>query len=231
MVVTSAMPGEGKSTVAMNLALALAEVSDRVLLVDADLRRPTVADRLELEGAAGLSTVLIGRADVEDVVQEWGPHGLDVLTSGAIPPNPAELLASPAMRELAERLAARYEVIVWDAPPVLPVTDTLLLARHADGVILLTNARTTRRAQVAEALESLKRAETRILGVVLNMLPSRSGVGAYGYEPHERPVGEATSTSSALRRIEAARTRLMSPGARSGPPGERPVRAFDRTPS
>jgi capsular exopolysaccharide synthesis family protein len=231
MVITSALPGEGKSTVAMNLALALAEVSDRVLLVDADLRRPTVAARLELEGAAGLSTVLIGRAAVGDVVQEWGPHGLAVLTSGAIPPNPAELLASPAMRELADELASQYEVIVWDAPPLLPVTDTLLLARHADGVLLVTNTRTTRRAHVAEALESLKRAEARILGVVLNMLPSRSRVSAYGYESHELPAGEQSSTSAALRRLDAARTRLVTSGARSVPPGERPVPALDRTSS
>lgn len=227
MVVTSSLPGEGKSTVAMNLALALAEVSDRVLLVDADLRRPTVASRLDLEGAAGLSTVLIGRAAVEDVVQEWGPHRLDVLTSGTIPPNPAELLSSPAMRQLTEWLATQYEVIVWDAPPLLPVTDTLLLARHADGVLMVANTRTARRAQVAEALDSLKRSEARVLGVVLNMLPSRSQVASYGYESHEVPVGEALPPTSALRRLESARAEIMAVGAQSGEVDAR----LDRTPS
>lgn len=230
MVLTSALPGEGKSTVAVNLALALAEVSDRVLLVDADLRRPTVADRLDLEGAAGLSTVLIGRAAVEDVVQEWGPHRLSVLTSGAIPPNPAELLASPAMRELAEWLATQYEVIVWDAPPLLPVTDTLLLARHADGVLLVANTRTARRSQVADALALLTRTQARVFGVVLNMLPARSRADVYGYEAHEATVGEVFSTTAALRRLQAARARLLPSGSRRGGIDERPDdRALDRT--
>lgn len=228
MVITSALPGEGKSTVALNLALTLAEVSDRVLLVDADLRRPTVAQRLDLEGAAGLSTVLIGRAAVEDVTQEWGPHGLAVLTSGAIPPNPAELLASSAMHELTASLADRYDVIVWDAPPLLPVTDTLLLARHADGVLVVANTRTARRAHVTEALEALKRTEARVLGVVLNMLPARSRVDAYAYEAHEMPVGEALSTAAALRRLGSAGRSLRSAVPGSSRPDERPDLALDR---
>ncbi|MFQ1003621.1 polysaccharide biosynthesis tyrosine autokinase [Modestobacter sp. SSW1-42] len=211
-VVTSSLPAEGKSTVALNLSLALAEVSARVLLVDADLRRPTVADRLAVEGDAGLSTVLVGRAAFDDVVQEWGPHGLHVLTSGVVPPNPAELLSSPAMASLAAELSTRYDVVVWDAPPLLPVTDAQLLARHVDGVVLVAGSRTVRKAQFAEALESLQRVEARLLGVVLNMLSPHDQATTRGYGSYELPV----LTHSRRTRL-AARLRGRRPGRQAGP--------------
>jgi succinoglycan biosynthesis transport protein ExoP len=183
--VTSALPAEGKSTVSLNLALSLAEVSGRVLLVDADLRRPTIADRLGLEGAAGLSTVLIGRARVEDVVQEWGPRGLSILTSGMVPPNPTELLSSPAMTELVQDLAKRYDVVVFDTAPVLPVTDAQLLSRHVTAMVMVANTRALRRLQLSAALAALAQVDARVVGLVLNMLPARRSAEGYGYRAEE----------------------------------------------
>jgi capsular exopolysaccharide synthesis family protein len=184
LVVTSSVAGEGKSTVAVNLALALAEVSQRVLLVDADLRRPSVADRLGLEGAAGLSTVLIGRAAFDGVVQEWGPNRLSVLTSGAVPPNPTALLSSEGMRALAAEVADRFDVVIYDSAPVLPVTDALVLSRLVDGVVLVAGMRTVRRPQLGEALEALDRVEARLLGLVVNKVPVRDHAGAFAYLPY-----------------------------------------------
>jgi succinoglycan biosynthesis transport protein ExoP len=207
MAVTSSLPGEGKSTVALNLALALAEVSDRVLLVDADLRRPTVADRLGIEGQAGLSTVLVGRAAFDDVVQEWGPARLAVLTAGAVPPNPAELLSSPGMATLAAELSTRYDVVVWDTAPLLPVTDAQVLSRHVDGVVLVASARKVRRVQLAAALEALARVDARLLGVVVNMLPARTQASTYGYGSYTDP-----SPATWRRRLTAV---LPSTGVRA----------------
>ncbi|WP_299953629.1 polysaccharide biosynthesis tyrosine autokinase [uncultured Modestobacter sp.] len=179
LLVTSSLPGEGKSTVAANLALALAEVGHRVVLVDADLRRPSVAQRLGLEGEAGLSTVLLGRVEYEDVRQEWGGSGLHVLTAGAIPPNPVQLLSSSRMADLMSTLESRYDVVVVDSAPVLPVTDALVLSRHATGTLLVVNSRALRRAQLTETLRRLDHPGTRLLGVVVNQLSDCSAVHGY----------------------------------------------------
>ena len=120
LVITSSVPGEGKTTTSINLAVALADAGNRVVLVDADLRRPSVAEYMGLEGAAGLTTVLIGRAGVADVIQPWRSSGLDVLPSGQVPPNPSELLGSSAMRVLLEQLSESYDVVLLDSPPLLP---------------------------------------------------------------------------------------------------------------
>lgn len=181
IVVTSALPAEGKSTIAANLALALAETSTRVLLVDADLRRPNIADMMSLEGAAGLTTVLIGRAAFDDVVQEWGDRQLHVLTSGEVPPNPSELLASPAMKRLLADLADRYDVVILDTAPLLPVTDAAILSRIATGTIVVANARRVRRGQLSEGLGFLDQVEARVLGIVLNEAVKDSE--RYGYTP------------------------------------------------
>ncbi|WP_317229095.1 polysaccharide biosynthesis tyrosine autokinase [Clavibacter sp. MX14-G9D] len=173
IAVTSALPGEGKTTTAVNLALALGEHSDRVLLVDADLRRPTVADQTGLEGVVGLTTVLVGAASIEDAVQPWA-SGVHVLTSGSVPPNPNQLLGSAAMASLMADLTARYEFVVLDSPPILPAADALTLAHLTDGALLVTRVRTTRRAQLAEAADALDGVNARTLGVVLTRVaPSR----------------------------------------------------------
>lgn len=219
IVVTSALPEEGKSTVAANLALALAETSTRVLLVDADLRRPNVADLMSLEGAAGLTTVLIGRAEFDDVVQEWADTRLDVLTSGEVPPNPSELLASSAMQQLLVDLQQRYDFVILDTAPLLPVTDAAILSRVAVGTIVVANARRVRRGQLTEALGFLEQVDARVLGVVLNEAVKDSE--RYGYTPHPVNVDAlATRRSSDLaERLATARSELDA-GIGSAPVAE-----------
>lgn len=185
ITVSSSLAAEGKSTVAINLADALAEASARVLLVDADLRRPSVAEVLGIEGAAGLTTVLLGRATVDDVVQPWGTSGLHVLPSGPLPPNPTELLGSPAMRRLLDELRTAYDYVILDSAPLLPVADAAVLASQADGTLLLVNATKARRHQLAESLRNLARVEAPVLGIVLNQVDRDER--AYGYWATEGP--------------------------------------------
>ncbi|GAA1106385.1 polysaccharide biosynthesis tyrosine autokinase [Kitasatospora arboriphila] len=191
--VTSALPGEGKTTTAANLARSLVEAGDRVCLVDADLRRPQVAEVFGLVRDAGLTSVLIGSAAIEDVMQNAA--GLDVLTSGTIPPNPAELLASARMHHVLQSLAERYDHVVVDTAPLLPVADTSGLAPFTDGMLLVVRARRTSRDRIRAATDALRAVGARPLGAVLDMVPAakgaRSGYGyGYGYgEPVPRPAG------------------------------------------
>jgi capsular exopolysaccharide synthesis family protein len=183
VAVTSSVPGEGKSTLSGNLAAALAETGARVLLVDADIRRPTIARLLGLEGSVGLTTILAGHAELEDVVQEWGEQGLAVLPSGAVPPNPAELLGSPAMRRLVDQMRMSYDHVIVDTAPLLPVVDATVLSRVVDGTVVVARAGAVRRAQLVEALANLERVSARVLGVVLNRVHRDDD--SYAYEGRE----------------------------------------------
>lgn len=209
LLVTSSRPAEGKSTVAANLALTLAEAGLRVVLVDADLRRPSVAGTFDLEGAAGLTSVLIGQAELDDVLQEWGSAGLRVLTTGPLPPNPSELLSSPDMAALLDRLGADADVVVLDAAPLLPVTDAVVLARLVTAVLVVADASRTRRPVLAQALTLLERVDARMAGVVLTHVRRRDA-DVYGYDTREPgpPAGDG------------ARGRAAAPPARSAS-GER----------
>ena len=133
LMVTSASPGEGKSTTAANLAIALADAGSRVLLVDADLRRPKLAEYMGLEGAVGLTDALIGRADLTDVIQPWGKNKLYFLPAGSIPPNPSELLGSARMETILKEFNRSFNVVIFDTPPLLPVTDAAILAKKVGG--------------------------------------------------------------------------------------------------
>ncbi|HZA06028.1 MAG TPA: polysaccharide biosynthesis tyrosine autokinase [Propionibacteriaceae bacterium] len=190
IVITSSVPGEGKSTTSLNLAVALADAGSRVILIDADLRRPSVAASLGLEGQVGLTTVLIGRAEVEDVVQRWEYSSLDVLPSGRIPPNPSELLGSRAMEQLLERLTTSYDIVLLDTPPLLPVTDAAVLGMLAGGVLVVAGADRVHRPQLRESIEALTTAGVHIHGLVLNRV-ARQETGAYayysGYAPTSTP--------------------------------------------
>lgn len=190
IVVTSSLPGEGKSTTSIALSLALADTGARVLLVDADLRRPSVAEYLGLEGAAGLTTVLIGRAESADVVQRWRRTGLDVLPAGDVPPNPSELLGSRAMATLLVDLMAAYDIVVVDSPPLLPVTDAAVLGKLAGGTLVVAGADKVHKAQLREALDALDQVGAHVLGVVLNKV-GRRDANRYGYESYRsRGPGE-----------------------------------------
>lgn len=183
ILVSSAVAGEGKSTTATNLALVLAETGRPVLLIEADLRRPKVSDYLGVEGGAGLTNVLAGQADVGDVIQPWGSGGLHVLAAGTLPPNPSELLGSDRMKELMADLRERFDVIVLDTPPVLPVTDAAVASAHADSVVLVVRYAKTTREQVRTAIEALTTVEAPLAGVALNMVPAQESATSYGYHP------------------------------------------------
>ena len=189
-VVSSSVPQEGKTTTSINLALTLAQAGQRVALVDADLRRPQIASSLDLDGAVGLTTVLVGKVHLVDALQDHPASGLTVLTSGSTPPNPAELLQSHAMGELLYDLRQKYEIVIIDAPPLLPVTDAALLGSQADGVLLVVRHGKTTRDQLGVTAERLTSVGARTVGVVLNMVPARrlQGYGygyGYGYAPRK----------------------------------------------
>jgi capsular exopolysaccharide synthesis family protein len=186
ILVTSSNPGEGKSTTAINLALAYAQSGRSVCLIDADLRRPMIGDYLGLERTAGLSTALIRTADVTDLLQPWGEDDLVVLTSGRIPPNPSELLGSDEMKQLLLRLENSFDVVIIDTPPLLPVTDAAVLAQAVDSVLLVVGAKRTKLNELERSLASLEMVGSRTLGVVLNRTPAKGpdayGGSAYAYE-------------------------------------------------
>ncbi len=179
-VFTSSVQAEGKTTTVANLAIALSDAGRSVVVVDADLRRPRLADILGLEGAVGLSDLLIGRARLNDVIQPWGAGSLDVLPAGRIPPNPSELLGSSTMVDVIRKLEERYEYVLFDAAPLLPVTDAAVLSTYASGTIIVVAAGRTRKAQLRGTLMALLNVETKPVGFVITMLPTK-GPDAYSY--------------------------------------------------
>lgn len=194
-VISSAGPGEGKSTTTANLAIALAETGARVALVDGDLRLPRVADYMGIEGGVGLTDVLIGRAELVDVLQPWGTGKLFVLPSGRTPPNPSELLGSQAMQRTLTALADAFDYVLVDAPPLLLVTDAAVISRFTSGVLMVAASGTTKKPQLTAAVEKLGAIGTRLFGVIVTMLPAKGpdsyGYGSYSYadslvDPSER---------------------------------------------
>lgn len=180
-VVTSSIQSEGKSTSAANLAIALADAGSRVLLVDADLRRPKLADYLGIEGTVGLTDVLIGQAELNEVVQPWGTGKLFVLPAGRVPPNPSELLGSAHMVHLIAEFNRAFDVVIFDSPPLLPVTDAAILSKSVGGVLLVVSAGRALKAQLRGAISALEKVDAPISGLVMTMLPTQ-GPDAYKYD-------------------------------------------------
>jgi capsular exopolysaccharide synthesis family protein len=194
LTVTSALPGEGKSTTAINLALALAEAKKRVLLVEADLRRPSFADKLGLIGNVGLTSLLMGEATMRELIQPLGADTLDVITSGDIPPNPSVLLGSSQMADFLKEARSGYDVVVVDAAPLLPVTDTALLAPETSGVLLVARAGKVHQAEFEDALRSVEQVDVPVLGVVLNAVKSKGRSPYYSYRQAKSPLWARRST-------------------------------------
>lgn len=196
IVVTSSVPAEGKSTTAINIALALAEADHNVALVDGDMRRPTLHKYLGLVGQVGFSTVLSGGASLDEALQKTRFPGLTVLTSGAIPPNPSELLGSLAARKLLHKLREQFDFVIIDSTPLLAVTDAAILAAGADGVLIMARFGHTRRDQLASAVASLKSVGAPLLGAVFTLVPTRGSksysYSYYGTESARRRPSETT---------------------------------------
>jgi capsular exopolysaccharide synthesis family protein len=196
IVVTSSMQAEGKSTVTANLAVTMAAAGENVVVVDGDLRRPTLVDVFNLVPGVGVTDVLTGTAELEDVLQPWGAlPNLSVLGSGRIPPNPSELLGSKAMKNMLNALAENATVLI-DAPPLLPVTDAAVLSRVADGAIVVIRTGKTTQEQLGQSLGNLEKVKGRILGAVLNYVPTR-GTDAYSYYGTYTSAAEAPESTSA----------------------------------
>jgi len=177
IIITSANPGEGKTTTTLNLAIAFAQMDAKVLVLDGDLRKPRIYRHLQLERKNGLSDVLCGLIDLEQAIHHCPEQGIDCITSGQIPPNPAELLSSDAMGTLLERLSERYDYIFIDTPPVTIVTEAALMARFAHGVVIVARQNYTIHESLMKARENLNFADAKILGYILNDVST----GKYGY--------------------------------------------------
>ena len=181
IMVTSSGPAEGKSTVIANLAVTYAQSERKVLLIDADMRKPTVHRTFNLSNRVGLSSYLSRQCELGQMIQDTDIPNLSVVTSGTIPPNPAEMLNSNSMSRLIEELREQFDIILIDTPPVLAVTDAQLLASRSDGVLLVVNAGKVKKEMATKAKDNLMRVNARLLGVVLNNVKRKASENYYYY--------------------------------------------------
>lgn len=182
LVITSAAPSAGKSTTAANIAVAYAQAGKKVLLIDGDLRKPTVHYTFEIKNVFGLSNLITDQIGIEKAVQNTQVENLSILASGPIPPNPSELLGSKRFKELIESFEQYFDMIIIDTPPVLAVTDAVIMSTVADGTILVTNVETNNKQHLIKAKEVLQKSDANILGIVLNNVEKSSKDDYYYYE-------------------------------------------------
>jgi len=168
LLVTSGTSGEGKSSISVSLAQIMAEQGAKVLLVDADLRRASVDRLTQLEGSVGLTTVLLGDVTTAQAVQPWGESGLDVLTSGVLPPNPGQLLTSDHLKDFVQSVRDLYDIVILDSAPVLAVSDPLWLAPIVDGIVVVARAKFTKREALVRTIAVLETTRVPIMGIVFN---------------------------------------------------------------
>ncbi|MEZ4683759.1 MAG: polysaccharide biosynthesis tyrosine autokinase [Caldilineaceae bacterium] len=209
-LVTSATPGEGKTTTASNIAVVLAQSGRSVLLIDADIRKPQQHKIFEQPKTPGLTDALLaGEAPLELFVRETAVENLRILTAGKDAPNPAELLGSQRMQQLVAQLRRQFDVLIFDAPPLLAVTDAQVLAKHTQGVLLVINTEKTPRAMVARAVEALERANARLFGTVLNRMARSARSYYYYYDSYSYYYDEDSDNNTkpprATKRKKAAK--------------------------
>lgn len=190
LLITSSGPDEGKSTITANLAVSLAQTKKTVIAVNADLRRPTLHRFFGASQSVGLTSVLVGRVDLEEALQPSGIPGLRVLAAGPTPPNPAELLGSERMREIVKELRSMADIVLFDTPPIIAVTDPGLIAAEVDGCLLVVNSGQTPREVALASKEQLEKVGARIVGAVVNRVDQGAGYYYYYY------YGESTEKKS-----------------------------------
>ncbi|NUO18751.1 polysaccharide biosynthesis tyrosine autokinase [bacterium] len=209
ILMTSAATKEGKSTTCVNLAITFAQTGSRVLLVDSDLRRPTLHSFFNVDKMYGLSNVLIGSLSFNDVIKRTEVENLDLITAGDIPPNPAEMVASERMRMFLEEARNRYDVVLLDSPPVVAVTDAAILTTRADATILVVSSGMTGRSELKRAIGLIRSVGSNVLGIILNGLDIKKMYGTYYYYFHYYQYyyyygsesGERRKRKNALKRV------------------------------
>jgi capsular exopolysaccharide synthesis family protein len=181
LMVTSSGPGEGKSTTVANLAAVYAQTQRKVIILDSDLRKPTMHHTMQVSNRKGLTTFLSGQDTLEDVITKTRIPGVDIITSGPIPPNPSEILASKKLVSFIDTLKEQYDMIIFDTPPALAVTDAQIMATKVDGVILVVDQGKVKKEAAAKMKASLDHVNAHILGVVLNNVDRKTGDNYYYY--------------------------------------------------
>jgi capsular exopolysaccharide synthesis family protein len=190
MVVTSAEQGEGKTTTVCNLSFAFAQSEKKTIIIDCDLRKPSIHKQFKLSNLIGLSDVLVGNKELDEAVNNYSDN-LSILTAGKIPPNPSEMLDSKAMELLLGIIKSKYDVIIIDSPPLQDVTDAQILSTKVDGVILVVKAESTKRNSLLQAKDLLNKVRGNILGVILNKVENKKGKYYYYYSDDEENKNEA----------------------------------------
>ena len=206
IVVTSCEPGDGKSTLSINLAIVLTELGRKVLFVDADLRRPRSHKMLNIPNTVGLSSYLTGNAGLDALLQDTDVPNLKVITSGPLPPSPSELVGSPSMQAMLDRFSSEggFDHIILDSPPALQVTDSVILAARADATILVVRAGRTARESLAQGVARLRQARARVAGTVLNAVPEKARYYNYRYYQYYRNENEGEAVGRRRRRTGSA---------------------------
>ncbi len=185
IVITSSVPGEGKSTIAGNLALCLSESGNKVLIIDCDLRRPSLHKKFRLSNLKGITDCLIDKDNLKESIQEF-TSDLSVISSGTIPPNPAEILGSKTFERFLKNIGSIYEYIILDTPPLLAVTDASILAGKADATIIVVKYGKTREKDINLAYKELKKVNANVVGSILNSCDMKRTDSYYKYYPKEK---------------------------------------------
>jgi len=209
IVFTSSVPGEGKTTTTANLAITMAAGGARICVVEGDLRRPRLLEYMGMDGSIGLTNVLIGQAELSDVLQQFAESSVYVIGAGSVPPNPSELLGSGAMTATLRELESRFDVVIIDTPPLLPVTDAAVMSTIAGGTVMVVGAGRVDRDHLARSIASLETVKGRLLGLVLNMVPTKGSDSYYAYREGYAP-NSVGSSGSAESRHRGSRERQRS---------------------